>query len=187
MSSYLQTTDKPGPQPKLTLEVQNLIVSLLRAGNYIKTACGVARISPRTYHYWIARGRRANLTMGDGPFISFLAEVEAAQDVSEVALLNTIRTAGEKGSWQASAWILERTKNDKFGRRTRIESDSTSNTKMKIEVIYVDAQDAGRAAAAPQIIDATSVRELGSGSGSGGEDDDYLLNDYYAAQNDEAG
>ena len=80
---------RPG---KLTEELQNTIVLLLRNGSYRETACAFAGISRRTYYNWWNRGNAEK----SGKYRRFLEAVEAAIAKAEIADLKIIDQAAKK-------------------------------------------------------------------------------------------
>lgn len=107
-----------GRRTKLTPEVQERIVSALRAGNYMDTAAQYAGIGESTLHRWIATGREE-----DAPEIykEFREAVERARAEAEVRNVHLIQQAAQGGTWQAAAWFLERSHPGKWGRREKVE------------------------------------------------------------------
>ena len=98
---------------KLTPELQARVVLLIRAGNYVVTACGASGISDASYWAWKVRGES-----GEEPYASFLDAVKRAEEEAESALVATVRRAGES-QWQAAMTLLERRHPDRWGRRER--------------------------------------------------------------------
>lgn len=104
--------------------LQDELVTLVRKGNTRAEAAKRCKIAPRTFGYWMARGV-ANLAAcaeieerepGAGEkaldeYGMFRLEVEAAEAYVEASLKDVIfkkAHAGDKDSWKAVAWILER-------------------------------------------------------------------------------
>lgn len=85
------------------------ILDLLRAGNTRNTSCQASGISPDTFARWLAA------------HADFAADVKEAESVAESRHVANIVTAAEKGSWQASAWWLERRRHAEWGRKDRLE------------------------------------------------------------------
>ena len=105
-----------GRPTKLTPEVQEKIVSLVRAGNYPEVAAQAAGIDPRTYYRWMEKGED-----GPAPYGQFRHAVKEAQAAAESHAVTIIRKAAIDGSWQAAAWFLERSHPRKWGRHDRHE------------------------------------------------------------------
>lgn len=122
-ASHLGLAHRP---TKLSEEVQQRAVALLRQGNYIETAARIAGISPATYHGWRERGE-ADLHAGmRTEFSEFFEATTRARAEGEATLLQQIRLAaqgadGRPGDWRAAAWILERTAPDRFGARQELK------------------------------------------------------------------
>lgn len=100
-----------GPQ-KLTPEVQEKIVSVIRRGNYIETAAAYAGIAKQTLYNWLRAGERD----GEGPCYEFMIEVQKAMAESEIRDLAQVELAS-RDNWQAAAWRLERRFPKRWGRQ----------------------------------------------------------------------
>lgn len=89
---------------KLTPEVTRLFVQALKMSMTIDLASKYAGITNSTFYNWIDRGKRE----GEGVYFEFLETVNKA--IAESALINMeiIQQAAKEGTWQASAWIMER-------------------------------------------------------------------------------
>lgn len=101
-------------------EIMENILKVIRAGNYIKTACEYCGIDETTfYRYWnvgkeeIERG----VTEDESVYVKFYKSVKKARAEAEVRNVSTINKASEK-NWQASAWWLERSFPERYGRQT---------------------------------------------------------------------
>lgn len=125
-----EQTKKLGRRTKLTPDVQNAIVSALRAGNYQETAARYAGIAEPTFYSWLARGRDEP----DSIYGEFLEAVESAKAASEVRDIALIDKAAANGSWQAAAWKLERKYPQRWGRLTRTEITGADGGELKVTV-----------------------------------------------------
>lgn len=94
---------KKGRRSRLTSEIQEKVLTALRAGNYIETAAEFAGIDRATLFRWLAKGRAAR----SGQFCDFCDAVESAIAQAEVAAVARIVTASQ-ADWKAAAWLLER-------------------------------------------------------------------------------
>lgn len=107
-----------GRPTKLTPEVQERIVTALRAGNYQETAAAYAGIAAPTFYRWMERGADSD----DDPIYSeFREAVERARAEAETRNIALIQKAANDGTWQAAAWFLERTAPQRWGRWNRVE------------------------------------------------------------------
>ena len=106
----------------LTPVTRDRILTYLRAGNYIETACKASGIHKDTYYGWMERARK-----GEEPFATFAAEVDEALAAAEMLDLATIHAASHN-QWQAAAWKLERRHPSRWSRREHV------NVKVKEEL-----------------------------------------------------
>jgi len=86
---------KLGRKTSLTPEIQEKLLGYIRKGLTYERAGEALGISPATIQNWQARNKQ------------FDNALKRARRDLEVSLLDSINLAGEK-SWQARAWILER-------------------------------------------------------------------------------
>jgi len=119
---------------KLTPEVQERIITALRAGNYQETAARYAGISEATFYDWMARGREEP----GSAFAEFLEAVEKAKSDAEVRDLYLIDQAAQTGSWQAAAWKLERKFPHKWGRVNRTEISGPEGKPVQVETMRAE-------------------------------------------------
>ncbi|MHA2264310.1 MAG: helix-turn-helix domain-containing protein [Candidatus Thorarchaeota archaeon] len=94
---------------KLTPELQAKVVEYIQEGNYDKVAAQAVGITRATFYRWIRLGRKEQ----SGPHYEFYLAVEKAKALGEVALLQTIKRASAR-TWQAAAWILERSRPERY-------------------------------------------------------------------------
>lgn len=106
----------PGRPSKYTQARRDRILEALAEGHYVETAARLGGISPTTYYEWVAE------------LPEFAEATQKARAKAEDDLVGHIRAAaagvGElPPQWTAAAWILERTRPERFGRidRSKIE------------------------------------------------------------------
>ena len=75
----------------------------LSVGAYIEDACIFAGISSRQFRRW-----RELAEQGVEPYAGRWVEIQRSESQAVIRNLFNIHNAGNSGSWQASAWILER-------------------------------------------------------------------------------
>lgn len=115
------TPAKPKPMgrpTKLTADIQEKVVAAINAGNYQETAAAYAGIGTTTFYRWMEQGADP-----DAPQIyrDFREAVENARAQAEVRHVALITQAAQSGTWQASAWYLERSHPQRWGRFQRTE------------------------------------------------------------------
>lgn len=125
-------------------------LNYLRLGHYINQACAMVGIAESTYHYWRKTAEEIedqvqdgsieedDLTESDLLLLEFLESVKRARAEAEAFHLKNIREAGDTGSWQASAWWLERSFPDRWGRKDRVEVTGKDEGPLVVEVEFSD-------------------------------------------------
>lgn len=112
--------------------LQDELVTHVRRGSTRGEAAKRCKIAPRSFGYWMAKGR-ANLAEvaeaeekepGSGDrllddFGIFALEVEAAEAQYEKSLASVVEkkaASGDKDAWKAAGWLLERRFRARWGR-----------------------------------------------------------------------
>ncbi len=124
---------------KLTPEVIEEICNWLKLGYYQEDAATMAGISASTYYDWMKKGDDAQKALESGDssslpatqegdevevvnmFQEFSEAVKKARAEAEGAHIRNIRKAADNGNWQASAWWLERSFPQKWGKRSTLD------------------------------------------------------------------
>lgn len=137
LSQKITVVDEQGR--KQEAPTSEVIVRALRVGAYVEDAAQSAGVAVATVYNWLARGEEHRDSNGktparEKPYVEFLEAVEKARADAVVANLALVRKAAQRGSWQAAAWWLERTRPDKFGRRDRHEVDVSGKTESKVTI-----------------------------------------------------
>lgn len=123
---------------KLTPELQQKIVALVRTGNFLETACAASGIDARTLRNWVERGKKndkGNAKYAD--FVSALNVADAEAEIMFVAILHQAATGfttkvvdGKStvvpvsGDWKAKAFWAERRLAKRWGQKIRLQVDS---------------------------------------------------------------
>lgn len=137
------TRNKPIGRPcELTSAVQETIVGLLRAGNYLETAAAYAGVNKVTVYKWLKRGARSlrkssktgePIPEAELAFVEFSNAVQRARAEAEARALQLIAKAGES-QWQAAAWRLERMFPQRWGRSNRVEVSGPNGEPVAVNV-----------------------------------------------------
>jgi len=119
----------PPPASKLTLEVQEKIVTAIRAGNYAQVAAVYAGITERTYYRWMELGEQAR----GGRYLQFFQAVKAAEGEAEVRAVAIIQKK-MTGDWRAAMTYLERKHPKRWGRRMDVTSGDEPFAGIPVEI-----------------------------------------------------
>lgn len=98
---------------KLTPEVRERIVAVLRSGAYVQQAAEAAGIGRSTFDDWMRRGESE--AKEDAPYRELREAVEQARAEAEARHVALIAKASAR-SWQAAAWLLERQYPERWGK-----------------------------------------------------------------------
>ena len=150
-----------GRKTKLTPEIQETICNWLKLGYYQEDAAVMAGISPSTYYDWLKKGAEEDSKQDEikalGSAGSPLPAIEEDSDIelvyiysefseavararaeAEGAHIKNIRRAADNGTWQASAWFLERSFPKKWGKRSTLDIDAQGDEPIKFQISYGD-------------------------------------------------
>jgi transposase len=98
-----------GRPSKYTPERVKRITDALAAGNSRKAAAAYGGITDDTLNAWVRN------------YSDFSDAVKSAEAQAEVGHVANIAQAARSGTWQASAWWLERRRRDEWGRRVTLD------------------------------------------------------------------
>lgn len=133
---------KQGRHTLLNETRKEAISTMLKAGAYVDDACRAVGIHRATFYNWMQRGnvQRERLNAGleiepnEAQYLDFLDTVEEADAEGIIGHLMNIDNAAKNGTWQASAWILERKQPKKWGRYDRTEISGPDGGAIQINV-----------------------------------------------------
>ena len=140
---------------KLTPDVIEDICNWLKLGYYQEDAATMAGISASTFYDWMKKGDEGQKALESGTssslpaiqedgeveivdmYSEFSEAVKKARAEAEGAHLRNIRRAADNGTWQASAWWLERAFPKKWGKRSTLDL-SDGNEEIQFQIEYGD-------------------------------------------------
>jgi hypothetical protein len=120
---------KGGRPSNLTPEVQEKIVTAIRAGNYAQVAAVYAGITERTYYRWMELGEQAR----GGRYLQFFQAVKAAEGEAEVRAVAIIQKK-MPDDWRAAMAYLERKHPKRWGRRVDVTSGDEPLKPIPVEI-----------------------------------------------------
>jgi len=121
---------KTGGRPtKLTPEIQEKIVQVIRAGNYAEVAAAYAGISNKTFYLWKQKGE----DQPDSAYGEFLHAIKKAEADSEAEAVAQIKLAArDPKNWVAGMTWLERRYQKRWSRTDRQEHSG------EVKIVMVD-------------------------------------------------
>ena len=138
---------------KLTPDLIQEVCNWLKLGYYQEDAATMAGISSSTFYDWMRRaeGQKAlesvDSPLPDSPdaeivevvdmYLEFSEAVKKARAEAEGAHIRNIRKAADNGTWQASAWFLERSFPKKWGKRSTLDIADPNET-IQFQIEYGD-------------------------------------------------
>ena len=130
-----KTKNKGGRKSKLNPEVQDRIVSAIRAGNFAHVAAGYAGISESTFYRWMQSGQQGK----NDQLRAFWEEVKDAEYEAEVRAVAMVQKH-MADNWQAAMTYLERKFPERWGRRDRIQVDVDPRETLKTLLGFTDEE-----------------------------------------------
>ena len=139
---------------KLTPDLIQEVCNWLKLVYYQEDAATMAGISSSTFYDRMRRGAEGQkaLESGDSPlpdspdaeivevvdmYLEFSEAVKKARAEAEGAHIRNIRKAADNGTWQASAWFLERSFPKKWGKRSTLDIADPNET-IQFQIEYGD-------------------------------------------------
>ena len=129
-----------GAPTKCTAEITQDICTLLQTGAHIDVVCEAVGIDRTSYYQWLRNADRDE-KQGKYPgwtqapdqsvYLAFAHNVKRAFHFAEVKLLSKLGNAEGDKTWMRLAWILERTRNDRYGQRQQVDVTHTVTAKIE--------------------------------------------------------
>jgi hypothetical protein len=121
---------------KLTPQLQKEIGNNITLGMPLKFASEAAGVPERTFYQWLEYGGKQEY----GKYHDFLLYCDNCKSKAVQLHLKLITKAASSGSWQASAWILERRHPEDFGRKDKLELDGKMKHSVNV-VLHLPRKD----------------------------------------------
>ncbi len=104
-------------------ETKDLFLRAIELGMSNIKACEYASISEAVFYKWMKKGEddlACGKTSKQSKYVAFIEDVKKARAKFQMRHLARITQASDNGSWQASAWLLERRCPDEYGQRADV-------------------------------------------------------------------
>lgn len=130
---------------KLTEKLIKEVCTYIENGLSNIDACRMAGMSESAFYEYQQRGK--NPEEKNPIFEEFVESIKKALIKFKLYHLQKIRIAGDSGTWQASAWLMERKFKEEFGRFEKVEHSGKIKHGISIEEMHRRAMEYERAMA----------------------------------------
>lgn len=122
-------------EKKLDAAVIEKAHKLISEGHYAVVVCSYLGIHESTYYKWIENAKKDIAKNKQSIYTEFFESIKEAEAKAEMRHLQNITKAAIDGTWQASAWFLERKHKDKWSAKQelQLQGDEEKPLKVKLE------------------------------------------------------
>ena len=119
---------------KLNDELIAKFTKYISQGNFTVVVCDYLGINESTYYNWIKRGKEDSLQDSETIYTKFCKSIKEAEAIAEMNHISNIVQTANDGTWQASAWYLERKHKNRWSAKQELEHSGD----VKIKVGFSD-------------------------------------------------
>jgi len=121
-----------GAKTKLNDELIKKIYDYISEGHYTNVVCDYLQINQSTFYDWINKAKRDEEEGKESIYTKFSNTVKEAESTAEMKHLQNILKTAQEGTWQASAWYLERKHKNRWSLKQEIEHQGDQIIKVRI-------------------------------------------------------
>lgn len=118
-------------------EVKKSFLKAIELGMSITAACDYAGMSPEAFYQYQRKAERdeaAGKTSRGSIYVKFINDFKKSRAKFKMRHIARITQASDDGSWQASAWLLERRCPEEFAQRQQVDFGDDSRITVVTEV-----------------------------------------------------
>jgi hypothetical protein len=138
---------------KLTPELEEKVITSIKAGNFRNAAARWAGIDDSTFRRWMRRGTKAR----KGPLASFARRVLEAEKAAEMRCVALVMKAAAEDARHAE-WWLERKYPQRWGRKQRHEITGKNGEVIRAQAEVADLTEALADPQLRELLDAVAER-----------------------------
>ncbi len=117
---------------KLNEEMIEKFKNYISQGNYVNVVCNYLNINESTFYTWINKAKKEEEEGKNTIYTKFHKAIKESEAVAEMRHLQNILKTAQDGTWQASAWYLERKHKQRWSAKQEIEHTGDNIIKVKI-------------------------------------------------------
>lgn len=111
-----------GRKSKLTPDIQQQIVTLLKEGHFVEVICKYIGVSYVTYYEWIKKGE----AQSSGKYTDFVKAIQEAESKAEMILLSKV---------DDPKYVLERRFGKRWGKKVEVSGDQDNPIHISVNFI----------------------------------------------------
>lgn len=123
---------------KLNKELIDKAHRLISEGHYAVVVCSYLGISEKTFYNWCNKGKESIEEGKNNIFVQFLQSINEAEAKAEMRHLQNIAKAATDGTWQASAWLLERKHKNRWSQKQDITLSGNPDAPLEIKTSWTE-------------------------------------------------
>lgn len=121
-----------GAKTKLNDDLIKKIYDYISEGHYTNVVCDYLQINQSTFYDWINKAKKDEEEGKESIYTKFSNTVKEAESIAEMRHLQNILKTAQDGTWQASAWYLERKHKNRWSLKQEIEHQGEQIIKVRI-------------------------------------------------------
>lgn len=123
---------------KLNKKLIEKAFPLIAEGNFAEVVYMSLGISKSTYFRWLAQGEQDEIENRQSIYRDFLDSKNEADSIAEMKNVENIKRAAIDGTWQASAWLLERKHKNRWSQKQDITLSGNPDAPLEIKTSWTE-------------------------------------------------
>lgn len=123
---------------KLNKELIDKAHRLISEGHYAVVVCNYLGIDESTFYKWINKAKSDMEANKKSIYVEFFQSVNEAEAKAEMRHLQNIAKAATDGTWQASAWLLERKHKNRWSQKQDITLSGNPDAPLEIKTQWTE-------------------------------------------------
>jgi hypothetical protein len=123
---------------KLNKELIDKAHRLISEGHYAVVVCTYLGIDESTFYKWINKAKQDIEANKKSIYVEFFQSINEAEAKAEMRHLQNIAKAATDGTWQASAWLLERKHKNRWSQKQDITLSGNPDAPLEIKTQWTE-------------------------------------------------
>jgi hypothetical protein len=119
---------------KLNKELIEKAHNLISEGHYAVVVCTYLGIDESTFYKWINKAKQDIEANKKSIYVEFFQSINEAEAKAEMRHLKNIAKSANDGTWQASAWLLERKHKNRWSNKQEIQLSGDEEKPLKVNL-----------------------------------------------------